>query len=252
MNVAIVGYGRMGHAVESIALERGHGVVARLGRDDDLDVDALGGADVAVEFTRPEAALENLRGIARCGVNAVVGTTGWYSGLDEARSAVERTGTGVVIAPNFSLGVHVLFRLARRLGELVDPLDDYDLHVHEAHHRHKLDHPSGTAARLVEILLETVARKRRWSAEPPPGGADAPTLQVTSVRAGEIPGTHVVGVEGPDDRLELRHEARGRSGFARGAVLAAEWIRGRSGFYTFGHVVDDLLADGRSRNERPR
>lgn len=241
MNIALVGYGRMGHAVEDLAVERGHRIVARIGRNDALGPGALEGADVAVEFTRPDAAIENLRRIADAGVNAVVGTTGWYRRLDEARAVTERAGTGTVHASNFSLGVHVLFQMARRLGHLVDRLDEYDVHVHEAHHRHKVDHPSGTARRLAEILLETVGRKERWAEGPPRGAADPSTLQVTSVRAGEIPGTHVVGMEGPDDRLELRHEARGRSGFARGAVIAAEWVQGQVGFYSFDDVLADLL-----------
>lgn len=241
MRIAIVGYGRMGHAVEEVARRRGHRIVARLGRGDDLASGTLAGADVAVEFTRPEAAVDNLRRIADTGTDAVVGTTGWYDRLDEARGLVERAGVGLVHAPNFSLGVHVLFRLTRELGRLIDLIDDYDVHVQEAHHRHKVDHPSGTARRLAEILLETVRRKERWAEGAADGATDPATLQVTSLRAGEIPGTHVVGVEGPDDRIELRHEARSRSGFARGAVTAAEWIRGRVGVYSLDDVVADLL-----------
>lgn len=239
MKLALVGYGRMGRAVEGVATEEGHEIVARLDDGDALDRKALSGAEVAIDFTLPDAALPNIRSVAAAGVDMVVGTTGWYDRLDEARAAVEDAGTGLVYAPNFSLGVQLFFRLAERLGSLVDALDAYDVHVHEAHHRHKVDHPSGTARRLAEILVETMGRKDGWKEGPPQGAPDPETLWVTSARAGEIPGTHVVGVEGPDDRIELVHEARGRTGFARGAVAAAAWIRGRKGFYT----IDDMLAE---------
>lgn len=243
MNLVLVGYGRMGRAVEAVALERGHRVAARIGRDDEIPVGPWSGADVAVEFTHPDAAVENVQRLAASGLDVVVGTTGWYERLDEVRTAAETTGVGVVYAPNFSLGVQLLFRTARTLGRLVDRLDEYDVHLHEVHHRHKVDHPSGTARTLAEIVLGAVGRKERWTDRPPEGPADPATLQVSSVRVGEVPGTHVLGVDGPDDRLELRHEARSRSGFARGAVVAAEWIRGRSGLYTLDDVLADLLDD---------
>lgn len=239
LKLALVGYGRMGHAVEEIALEEGHEIVARLDEGDAIDATGLAGADVAVDFTLPEAAVDNVRTISGAGVDVVVGTTGWYDRLDEARAAVEEAGTAMIWAPNFSLGVQLFFRAARRLARLTDALEQYDIHVHEAHHRHKVDHPSGTARSLADILVEELTRKGSWEEGPPAGAPDPSTLWVTSTRAGEIPGTHVVGVEGPDDRLELRHEARGRTGFARGAVAAASWVRGRTGVFT----LDDMLAE---------
>lgn len=239
MRIALVGYGRMGRTVEALAAQAGHEIVARLGRDDEPGRDSLAGADVAIEFTTPDAALDNVRKVAGAGVDLVVGTTGWYDRLEEVRAAVERAGTGLVWAPNFSLGVHLFFRAARGLARLAEPFEAYDVHVHEAHHRHKVDHPSGTARRLAEILVEELTRKEDWSEGPPEGQADPGTLWVTSSRAGEIPGTHVVGIEGPDDRIELRHDARGRTGFARGALTAASWIRGRRGV----HSIDEMLAE---------
>jgi 4-hydroxy-tetrahydrodipicolinate reductase len=239
LRIALVGYGRMGHAVESVALEEGHEIVARLDEGDAVDAGGLAGADVAIDFTLPEAAVDNVRAVAGAGVDLVVGTTGWYDRLDEARAAVDAAGTAMIWAPNFSLGVQLFFRAARSLARLADALDQYDVHVHEAHHRHKVDHPSGTARSLADILVEELSGKSAWAEGPPDGAPDPSTLQVTSSRAGEIPGTHVVGLEGPDDRLELRHEARGRTGFARGAVAAARWVRGRNGVYT----LDDMLAE---------
>ena len=244
MKIALVGYGRMGRAVEQAAQARGHEIVARLDVEGNregrgLTVEWLAGAEVAIEFTVAEVVPANIAGLAACGVDAVVGTTGWYGQLDEARRAVEAAGTGLIYAPNFSLGVQCFFQLARLAGQLCDRLEDYDVYVLEAHHRHKRDHPSGTARKLASMLVEEVDCKQRWELGLVEGPVDPAVLQVTSIRAGEIPGVHSVGLEGPDDRIELRHEARGRSGFARGAVAAAEWIRGRKGVFT----LEDMLAE---------
>jgi 4-hydroxy-tetrahydrodipicolinate reductase len=244
MKVALIGYGRMGRAVERAAEARGHEVVARIDLEGNpegrgITAESLNGAEVAVEFSVPEAAPANIAALAACGSDTVSGTTGWYDRLDEVRAAVERAGSGLIYAPNFSLGMQLFFRLARLAARLADGLEEYDAYVLEAHHRHKRDHPSGTARRLAEILLAELSGKERWELGPPEGPIDPAALQVTAVRAGEIPGTHTVGLEGPDDRIEVRHEARGRAGFARGAVAAAEWIRGRSGIFT----LDDMLAE---------
>jgi 4-hydroxy-tetrahydrodipicolinate reductase len=169
----------------------------------------------------------------------VSGTTGWFDRLPEVENAVRSAGTGLIYAPNFSLGVQLFFRLAQFAGRMADGLDEYDVHVSESHHRHKLDHPSGTAEKLAAILLEELGGKQRWELGTGVGAIDPAVLQVTSVRAGEIPGEHAVALEGPDDRVEVRHESRGRTGLARGAVTAAEWVHGRKGIFT----LDDMLAD---------
>jgi len=250
VKVALVGYGKMGRAIEDVALEEGHDVVARLGREDPVTPESLRGADVAFEFTRPEAAPKNATALARAGVDQVVGTTGWTDRMEGVREVVEDAGTGMVWAPNFSLGVQLVFRLARQLGRLVEGVagvEPYDVHVHEAHHRHKVDHPSGTARRLAEVLVRELSAKEGWIRGPGEGAPDPASLLVTSTRAGEIAGTHVVGVEGRDDRVELRHEAKGRSGFARGALAAAEWIHGRRGVHDIDAMLTDLLGDAARR-----
>jgi 4-hydroxy-tetrahydrodipicolinate reductase len=244
VKIALVGYGRMGRAVEEVAAARGHEIVARLDVEDSpaqgFSPGRLSGADVAIEFTVPEAAVANLRGLAAGGVDVVCGTTGWYESLGDVKQAVGEAGTGLIYAPNFSLGVQVLFRLAEVAGQLCDRLEEYDPYILETHHRHKLDHPSGTARKLADIVLEVVSRKVSWALGPGREGAvDPSVLQVSAIRAGENPGIHVLGLEGPDDRIELRHEVRGRAGFARGAVAAAEWIRGRKGVFT----LNDMLAE---------
>lgn len=244
MKIALVGYGRMGRAVEAVAAERGHDVVARIdlnenGDATELSQERLAGAQMAVEFSVPEAAASNISALAAAGIDVVCGTTGWYDRLPEVRDAVAAAGTGLVYAPNFSLGVQAFFRLARAAGQLAERLADWDVHILEAHHRHKKDHPSGTARQLAELLLEELSRKKGWELGPIAGPVDPSILQVSAVRAGEITGIHSVGLEGPDDRIEVRHEARGRAGFARGAVAAAEWIRGRPGTFT----LDDMLKE---------
>ncbi len=253
MNIALVGYGRMGRAVESEARAAGHQVVARFDpeREDGGAAslaDALSGADVAVDFSVAEQVAATAAAAGDAGVALVVGTTGWGPETLDALVAAA-TRVGIVHAPNFSEGVHVFLRLVREAGRLVDAVAGYDVHVHEVHHRHKRDHPSGTARRIADILVDGLAAKRRWRPGPPDGVADPETLYVTSVRSGEVPGIHAVGIEGAHDRIELRHEAGGREGFARGAVRAAEWVRGRLGLFTFEQVMDDLLTGGRTGEE---
>lgn len=240
----------MGRAVEAVALERGHRVALRLDGSSNaagsaLTAGALEGVDVAVDFSVGEAVATNVERAAAAGVDMVVGTTGWEADRDRVFRAVQDAGTGLVHAPNFSVGVHVFLRLAALAGRLAGAVDGYDVHVTEAHHRHKRDHPSGTARRLAEILLEHLSGKERWTAELPADGPVAPeALQVAVSRVGEEPGTHAVGLDGPDDRIEVRHSARSRGGFARGAVMAAEWLRGRRGIHDMDDILRDRLGEG--------
>jgi len=247
LKVGIVGYGRMGHMVEEVALARGHEIVARVDSAAELTAalassPPLGGAEVVIEFTHPSAAPGALMALATAGIPTVSGTTGWEDQREAVRGAVESAreqGAALLHAPNFALGVNLFFRLTRALGRLVESVDDLDVHLLEIHHRHKLDHPSGTARRLADILVEEITRKTGWSDGQAEGAPDPAVLQIASARAGENPGTHIIGVEGPDDRIEIRHEARGRRGFARGAVEAAEWLAGRRGVFT----PDEWLAE---------
>lgn len=241
MKIALVGYGRMGHEVEAVALEAGHQVVARLDREDVVDREALAGAEVAVEFSVPDAAPAILESLAAAGVPAVSGTTGWYDHLPRVRAAVERHGSALVHAPNFSVGVAVFHRWVRTVARDLDGLPDYDLALHETHHVGKVDHPSGTARLLAETVLSETDRKVRWAEGPPRGVPDPDTLWVTSARVGSVPGTHELVLDGPDDQIVLRHTARSRKGFARGALLAAEWIQGRTGVFTLDDVLDERL-----------
>jgi len=248
MKIALFGYGRMGRAVEAVATERSHVITARL--DDVSNADgtgvtdeALSGARMAIDFSTADAVLPNVRAAATLGVDVVVGTTGWESDREAVEAAVREAGTGLLHAPNFSIGMLFFTRLVEAAARMANGLTDYDVHLFEAHHRHKTDHPSGTARRLADVLVQGLERKHAWTLDLEEGSRHDPSsLQVSVVRSGEIPGIHEVAFDGPDDTIQLRHEARSRTGFARGAVLAAEWLEGRPGVHTMDDLMNELLA----------
>ncbi|MEX0979655.1 MAG: 4-hydroxy-tetrahydrodipicolinate reductase [Gemmatimonadota bacterium] len=252
MKIALIGYGRMGRAVEDIARERGHTITARIRRSDaapgaGITQESMEGADVAIDFSSPEAALPNIRRTAALGIDTVVGTTGWQASSLQLRRIVEEGGIGLIHSPNFSVGVHLFLRLVRQAGSLANRVEEYDPHLVETHHRHKRDHPSGTALRAAEILLDEVDRKNRWEEVQAGTGTPAPqALQIAVARAGENPGVHVLGLDGVDDRIEIRHEARTRGGFARGAVAAAEWVHGRKGLFSMEDWLGEHLGSSES------
>lgn len=247
MKIALVGYGKMGKAVEQAALERGHEIVARLGSAwsrgtaSGTGDSALDGAEVCVEFSRPAAALPNLRRIAELGKPLVVGTTGWYRDLPLARRVVEEKETACVYAPNFSVGLNLYLQVVERAAGLFGAFEDYDVMAMETHHRQKIDSPSGTAGRIGEILLEQIPSKRRIVTESLDRPIAPDELHLLAGRAGHFPGTHWVIFDSPADSVELVHRARSRLGFALGAVLAAEWIQGRRGFYSFSQMLREIL-----------
>lgn len=237
MRIALYGYGKMGKAIEAIAIARGHEVVLRV--DSDNQGTPPTGVDVAIEFSTPENALANMKLCLEHGVPLVVGTTGWYDHLDEIKVLVSKTKGTLLWASNFSIGVNLFFRVNRLLAGLMDQQPQYSAHIDESHHLHKLDAPSGTAitlARDIDIrtgrysgfeLTENTAQDVVVSGPVP----------IRSERIGEVPGTHTVSWTSANDRLVLTHEAFGRTGFAQGAVVAAEWIQGKQGFFS----MDDVL-----------
>ena len=244
LRIALVGTGRMGRAVAAVAEERGHAVVARFDEANPLlasrDPDVLHGADVCVDFSVPDVALDQIHQYAFWGVDAVVGTTGWTGELAKVREWVEEGQNGMLWAPNFSLGVALVVRALRGLLPLLDRLDDYDAAVHEIHHVHKLDSPSGTALRLAEELLAGLERKTHVESETQHGAIGAGALHVTSARLGHVFGEHTVTLDSAVDTLEITHRAKDRRAFAVGAVRAAEWVHGRQGLFT----LEDMIEDG--------
>lgn len=227
MRIALVGYGRMGRMVETAATARGHQIVARFDLDNNpggagLTPAALREVDLAVEFSTPETVLDNLRRLIPGGIPVVTGTTGWYDHLPEVRQLVAVHGGAFVYSPNFSIGVNLFFEVVRQAAQLVATYDHFDPFLIERHHRQKLDAPSGTALRLLEDLRDAFAER---------------TPAPVSVRAGYLPGTHEVGFDSPSETITLTHTARNREGFAEGAVLAAEKLLGRQGFFALAELL---------------
>jgi 4-hydroxy-tetrahydrodipicolinate reductase len=245
MNLALVGTGRMGQAVEAVAAEEGHAIVARFDSEHPLldarSPDVLNGAEVVVDFSLPSVVLDHLHRYAAWGVDAVVGSTGWYDELDKVRGWVEEGQNGVLYAANFSLGVAVLVRALRGALPLLDQLPDYDPWVHEMHHTGKVDSPSGTARLLADELLRGLARKERIETETVHGRIAPEAIHVTSTRAGAVFGEHTVGFDSAGDQLRFTHVAKDRRAFAAGAVRAAAWVRGRAGLFTLDDMLDDVM-----------
>lgn len=230
MKVALVGYGKMGRVVEELAAAKGVEVLDRFSRSRPLCADeatrrALAGA-VLVDFSAPDSVAGTVRAAAQLSLPMVIGTTGWQDRLDEVRRVVEDSGIGVVQASNFSLGVNVFYRLAEQAARILSGFDGYDAFIFDWHHRFKKDSPSGTA-------LEIQRRMARYYGER--------QVPITSQRAGYVPSVHAVGFDSAADTIHLEHRARNRQGLADGALLAAAWITGRSGFYDFQEALDDLL-----------
>ncbi len=229
-SLAIVGYGKMGKLIERLAPEYGFEVHATFCSGDNLhgqglSHETLRGVDVAVEFTTPEAAPENIRRLAALGVNAVVGTTGWFEGVSAARAAVEQAKTGLVWAANFSVGVNVFLQIVSNAAALFAKHPEYEAWGWEIHHSAKKDAPSGTLKKLTEEIR---------------AAGYARPVSLSSNRAGATPGTHEIGFDSAADTVTLRHTARSREGFARGALQAARWIVGKKGFYEFKEILGEL------------
>ncbi len=248
LNIALVGYGKMGRTLERIAASRGHRVALRVDPHDRgadravLDAADLAGVDVALEFTHAEAAAANCGALLAARVPVVCGTTGWADGLGAVRRLATETGTGFLWAPNYALGVQVTFRLARAAAQWLARVGGFAPYLVEEHHQAKRDAPSGTARRLAEILVENTPGKKAFGLAPADAALPPELVPVAWVRAGAIPGTHRVGWDGTGETLEIVHRARGREIFADGAVTAAEWLKGHPGPRTLDEMLDDMLA----------
>jgi 4-hydroxy-tetrahydrodipicolinate reductase len=225
--LAIVGYGKMGRLIEQLAPEYGFAVALKLDEFNNaafegITADSFRGVDVAIDFSIPSAVWRNVEGIAALGVDMVIGTTGWQEHADAVKSAVAKNGIGLVWSPNYSIGVKVFFRLVSEAAKLLADREEYGSWAWEIHHSTKKDAPSGTLIKLVEEM------KAAGFARP---------IDVSSNRAGAHPGTHEIGFDSSADSITLRHTARSREGFARGALKAAQWVVGKKGFYEFGEVL---------------
>ena len=236
MKIALIGYGKMGHEIEKIAVERGHEVVSTIDMNEEekFTSPAFKSAEVAIEFTSPGSAMHNYRQAFAAGVPVVSGTTGWLEQLDEIKDACEQRGQTFFYASNFSLGVYIFSALNNYLAKIMNQFPGYDVRMEETHHIHKLDAPSGTGITLAEAILENIERKERWDLTK---SDSADVLQIKAFREGEVPGIHTVIYESEADIIRITHEAKNRKGLALGAVLAAEFTKGKKGFLT----MQDML-----------
>jgi 4-hydroxy-tetrahydrodipicolinate reductase len=239
MKIALVGYGKMGQAIERIAIERGHEIVAKVDviNQGDFESDAFRAADVAIEFTTPRTAFDNYVKCFNAGLPVVSGTTGWLDRLDEIKARCAQQGNTFFYASNFSIGVNIFFALNRYLAKLMNSFPAYDVALKEIHHIHKKDAPSGTSITLAQQLIGVIDRKTSWQLDPAsPMAPDI--LPIAALREGETPGYHEVTYCSTVDTISIVHNARTRDGFALGAVLAAEFVPGHAGaFFT----MDDLF-----------
>lgn len=231
MNIALFGYGRMGKMIERIALQRGHSISAK------IDVDTLNidftDMDVAIDFSMPSAAFENIKGCLENGVPVISGTTGWLDRYDEAVSLCKKKEGAFIYASNFSLGVNIFFELNSTLARLMHNLKQYKVSMEEIHHTEKLDAPSGTAITLAEGVIAN-SDYSEWNLE----DAQENEISITSKRIDKVPGTHTVSYNSAIDSIEIKHTAHNREGFALGAVVAAEWILNKTGVFTMKDVLN--------------
>lgn len=237
MKIAILGYGRMGKTIERIALSRGHEIVLKISSANQSELTAntlqRAGADLAIDFSLPSTACRNIITCFEASVPVVSGTTAWLQDWDKTIAAMEAHKGTFLYASNFSIGVNLFFALNKQLAKLMDPWQEYVPSIHEVHHTGKLDAPSGTAITLAEGLLSQLSTKKSWTKEIPM----ADEVQVTSDRIDPAPGTHHIRYTSPIDEIEIIHTAKSRDGFALGAVLAAEYLEGKTGLHTMAQVL---------------
>lgn len=232
MKIALIGYGAMGKLIERLAIEKGHdiGVVIDESYADLSGGDLaakLAGADVAIDFTTAEAVRRNVEACVLAGVPLVEGTTGWNSERDAIEKLVSDADGSFVFGANFSIGVNLFYRVVDFAAELISKFPEYEAFIEEQHHSRKKDAPSGTALKLKDVVSNHIKNE----------------FSISATRAGNIPGTHRVGFDGPADQIALEHTARSREGFAAGAIMASEWIVGKKGFYEFTDVMESLIGD---------
>ena len=239
MDIALIGYGKMGKMIESIAVERGHKVVLIIDIDNlhDFTHEKLGKAQVVIEFTKPETAFSNITRCIEYDIPIVSGSTGWFDRLDEVkRLCMERNGS-MICTSNFSLGVNIFFEINRQLARIMNHFPAYSAEIEEIHHTQKLDAPSGTAITIAEGMMDEIPRIRKWELATDAETQNFASLPIRAIRKDKIPGTHSVKYTSEIDDIEIVHTAHSRKGFALGAVLAAEYIHNKKGIFS----MKDLL-----------
>lgn len=239
MNIGIIGYGRMGKTIEGICTDRGHTIGAVIDISNQEEIRSLNtrNIDVAIEFTQPQSAYENIIALLEQKVPVVSGTTGWLDRMEEVTQAVQKYETGFFYAPNFSIGVNLFFAISEYAAALMNKFPEFGVHIEEIHHIHKLDSPSGTAIHLANGIIDKIDRKTNWINE---RSSDSQQLEILSDRQPDVPGIHSAVYTGPHDTIELKHTASSRLGFATGAVLAAEFLQGKKGIFTMKNLLESI------------
>lgn len=244
MKIVLLGYGKMGQLIERFAIKRGHEVllIVEEGNRESISSADLQDADMAIDFSTPDAALDNINLCFESKLPLVVGTTGWYDRLDEIKEICNRQEQALLYGSNFSIGVNIFFHINRLLAKALNPYKQYDVQVEEIHHIHKLDAPSGTAITIAEGIVEQIDQKDTWINSVEGSGVEmipkANELLIESLRIDEVPGTHTVLYSSEVDQIEFKHTAHSREGFALGAVIAAEWLLGKKGFFQVTEMFD--------------
>ncbi|MBO0329390.1 4-hydroxy-tetrahydrodipicolinate reductase [[Muricauda] lutisoli] len=231
MKIGLFGYGKMGKMIEQIARDRGHSIVAKID-DPSQDVD-YSSMDVAIDFSTPEAAFDNITNCFKNNVPVISGTTGWLDKFEKAIKICDEHKSAFIYASNFSLGVNIFFELNEQLAKMMAELEQYKVSMEEIHHTQKLDAPSGTAITLAEGIIENTSYKD-WKLNE----SGDKTISIKSIREGMVPGTHSISYKSPVDTIEIKHEAHNREGFALGAVIASEWIQGKTGVFSMKDVLN--------------
>ena len=231
MKIALIGYGKMGKEIEKISHERGHEVIFKIDKDSDLK--NISGADVAINFCTPETALQNIELGLKSSIPVVSGTTGWLSDFNKIQELSKKLDISFLYSSNFSLGVNLFFDLNKKLAEIMKKHDQYDLNIEETHHIQKVDKPSGTAITLAEGIIEK-GKYNNWSMD-----NEKKSIPIESKRIDNVPGTHMVNYSSEVDSIEIKHIAKNRTGFALGAVIAAEWIVNKKGVFEMSDVIND-------------
>jgi 4-hydroxy-tetrahydrodipicolinate reductase len=232
MKIALFGYGKMGKEIEQIALQRGHEIVLKIKRTEEYDISK---ADIAIDFSVPNAALSNIVSCFKNNVPVISGTTGWLDDFDKAIDVCKENNGSFIYASNFSIGVNIFFELNKQLAKMMSSQEEYSINVEEIHHTKKLDTPSGTAITLAEGIINNTS-KRDWQLKETQ--VNAGTIPIEAKRILDVPGTHIISYESQIDSIEIKHTAHNRKGFALGAIIAAEWLNHKIGIYTMKDVLN--------------
>jgi len=241
MKIAIIGYGKMGKEIEKQAISLGIEVSKKIDMDDNIDELEFDSDEIAIEFTSPDSCIGNVEKLAKKGVSVVIGSTGWYDKKDEVEKLAKDNNVAILYASNFSIGVHMFWKILEQASKIVNKVPDYDIFAHEFHHKMKKDSPSGTAITTGEVLLKNIDRKNKLVTESLQRQVAEDEIHFSSTRGGSVFGIHNVYFDSEVDEIEISHKAKGRAGFAKGAVLCASWLEGKKGFFSIEDYIKEVL-----------